>query len=462
MDFLSENENEVIRNIHSPDLFIPDSFEVVHMGVGITFIVGVPRDKTLIQQLLNPEKVLVQAVKFIKPDWDLANALEWLKLNQKDFKEYKTTTKEFAADLKEIKGVEIFSAGIWNGDEYTTDHIDEMVRAFDATSETARPYLKLGHNDDQELTKADGMPAAGWIGRIYREGEKLVADFIDIPNKIYELIENKSYRNVSSEIFFDVKTKGGSFDLMLKAVSLLGADTPAVSNLADILARFGLKDYAALKTFAENEKDVTIKTYSIENEINFKQGETIMSKTEKEIALELKLEAMTKANKELETSNKQFETDLESRTTELETSNKAKTDAEAKVFATEKEKEAIALEAQVDTLINEKLISKAMKPFAIAILENKMDEKTKKFSIKSGDDSKELDRYELLKEFATLGKTVADVNFEENSTVEDDKKTNEVDEIAKYAIDNKVDYATAYRQFNAGKLAVDKPNVKEE
>lgn len=86
-----------------------------------------------------------------------------------------------------IQGVEIFSVGNWNGDDYTHDDLYEMVRAFDDNKVGARPHLKLGHDDKQELIQRDGMPAAGWIEKLYVVGDKLVADFSDIPKKIFEL-----------------------------------------------------------------------------------------------------------------------------------------------------------------------------------------------------------------------------------------------------------------------------------
>jgi len=463
MDFLIETNENILRNVHHSDKFVADSFEEVFMGVGLSFIVGKPIDTVLIQQLINPEKVMVQAVKFMKPEWTLESALDWLRENQKDFTHYQSTKKMFKSDLKEIKGVEIFSAGTWNGDTFTTKDLDNMVQAFKDTAKTVRPFLKLGHSDEQKLLEAEGLPAAGWIGNIYRKGEKLIADFIDIPTKIFELIENKSYRNVSSEIYFDISIKDQKYSRLLSAVALLGAETPAVMNLSDILDRFGLKDYASLKTFAEKQKDVTIKTYSIENKVKNKQGEPIMSKTEQEIALELKLEALQTQLDETTVNSEQFKTDLEAKTTELEKSNTDKDAALKQVFETEKAKKEIELEKQVDTLVNEKLISKSMKPYALALLKNEVDEKTKKYSFKKADkDEKpvELDRFELIKEFTTLAKTISDVNFDESSD-EGEKVISNEDAVEKYSIDNKVSYSEAYRMVNEGKLKMAKPNVTE-
>ena len=135
-------------------------------------------------------------------------------------------------------GVEIFSVGNWNGDDYTIEDLNTMVAAFEETKQGAQPFLKLGHDPKQKLIQADGLPAAGWIERIYVRGNKLFADFTDIPKKVYDLIQAKAYKKVSSEIFWNIKVGEKTYKRMLAAVALLGADTPGVMNLNDILAMY--------------------------------------------------------------------------------------------------------------------------------------------------------------------------------------------------------------------------------
>ena len=200
MDFLTENEREVVRNIMEPDLFVPDSFEAVPMGMGITMFVGYLKDQSLVQLQLNPGRHYVQGVKFEKPTWTIDTALEWLQENMKHFGksvDADLVKQNFAAKLSNIKGVEVFSVGTWNGQTFTEQDLDKMVESFKETSATVRPFLKLGHDDDQKLLQKEGLPAAGWVGSLYRKGGKLLADFVDIPKKIMELIENKAYRKVA-------------------------------------------------------------------------------------------------------------------------------------------------------------------------------------------------------------------------------------------------------------------------
>ena len=157
--------------------------------------------------------------------------------------------KDYAAELFNIPNVEIFASGVWNGDKYTNDDLDIMVEAFNDPNHKLKPFLKLGHNEDQKLLANDGLPAAGFVSNLRRVGDKLVADFVDMPKKIFELVENKAFRKVSSEIFWNIQIAGKKFKRMLSAVALLGADTPAVSSLDDILEMYGIKskEYEALK-----------------------------------------------------------------------------------------------------------------------------------------------------------------------------------------------------------------------
>src|SRR5439155_841291 len=93
-----------------------------------------------------------------------------------------------------IAGVEVLQTGHWNKREYTHRDLDYLTATFQATKGVYQPYGKLGHNDEQALIANDGLPAAGWISNLYRLGNKLVADFTDVPGKIAELIKAKAYR----------------------------------------------------------------------------------------------------------------------------------------------------------------------------------------------------------------------------------------------------------------------------
>jgi hypothetical protein len=130
-----------------------------------------------------------------------------------------------------LNGVEIFSTGIWNGDRYSEKDLDAMIENFDDVG--FEPPVKLGHNEEQSELQ-DGQPALGYISKIYKVGSKLVADFKELPKKVYDAIKRGNYKRVSSEIYWNYKANGSTFNRVLKAVALLGADIPAVTNLESI------------------------------------------------------------------------------------------------------------------------------------------------------------------------------------------------------------------------------------
>ena len=173
---------------------------------------------------------------FNNPDGDEAEALQggWVAVKnagyekQADGKWVKVekNTAEFTA--------EIFSVGTWNGHKYTQDDLDEIVKADKALSDHIKPPLKLGHNSQQPMK--DGMFALGWVkpGSLYSQAGKLFATFSQVPDVIVNAIKKGLYKRVSSEIYWNYKRAGKVYKRVLAGVALLGADIPAVSNLADL------------------------------------------------------------------------------------------------------------------------------------------------------------------------------------------------------------------------------------
>ena len=133
---------------------------------------------------------------------------------------------------------EIFAVGNWNGFPFTLNDLRKMAASFQALGEVLKVPLKLGHNDEQEVT--DGQPALGWVTGMSVDAEstppKLVAEFDDVPDIVFEAFEKKLYRSVSIELDFDVLHKGTAYDFVITAVALLGADMPAVNVLNDLAA----------------------------------------------------------------------------------------------------------------------------------------------------------------------------------------------------------------------------------
>lgn len=334
-----------------------------------------------------------------------------------------------------IPAVEVFSAGVWNGDEYTMDDLQSMVEAFNETHQGVRPYIKLGHDESQTLLQEDGLPAAGWIERLYIKGDKLVADIADIPKKIYDLIQSKAYRKVSSEIYWNLKVGEKLYKRFLGAVALLGSDMPGCMNLSDILGRYRSMTSEPVKIYSQNMFEIKQNSITIEEE-----GDLMPQKLE-----------------ELEAEVKTFKAESEAKAAELEKA-KAENDELKKYKAQIEVEKAEALakvkvaedEAFVAQLASENLCTPAMKPFVLAIL----GEEKKEYSVKTEKEEVKISKKDLLKETLKLFKVIDQVNLDESSRSGAVDKMNGTDEafnqkVAKYASDNKCSYGQAVKAVMA-------------
>ena len=181
--------------------------------------------------------------------------------------------------------MEIFATGTWNGDKYTEKDLQDMIKSYQAIGNKVKPYLKLGHNEEQKLAEksglfADGKPAMGWMDSLRVVGDKLVAKFKDVPQVIADLVNNGAYKRVSSEIYTNYKFGETLYPLVLKAVALLGADTPAVTTLQDVAALYSDEDKSVFTT--------------VEFTKEFTKEETEMDKVELEKQFAEKEAALTK------------------------------------------------------------------------------------------------------------------------------------------------------------------------
>lgn len=223
---------------------------------GVVLVVGTLKPPAGTEWLPGAPNQAVHAVRFAKDAWDIARAKMWLEHHKywccwawaEDDASYMFTVMERTmfesvreievaggmaenedtgsyaqADLREIKGVEIFRTGKWNGDDYDEADLQDMVEAFPKAGFNVP--VKLGHEE------VSGAPAYGWVKNLRRVGKKLLCDFMDIPAKLAAAITEHAYDHVSAEIFWNLKRGKDTFRRVLKAVALLGAETPGVAGL---------------------------------------------------------------------------------------------------------------------------------------------------------------------------------------------------------------------------------------
>ncbi len=191
----------------------------------------------------------------------------------------------------ELKGREIFATGVWNDMDFTVDDLNDIVDNFEKLKEKHFVPLKFGHGPDHQHDKdIMGQPAIGWISRVFRQGEKLFADFSDLPRTVFEVIKNKLYRTVSIELLFNVDNDGNKFNHVLDAVALLGTDHPAVNSLADLDAllatrtRFTGGHRVVFATIAGKVKGDEIKIVKEEFELDKKEIQELIDTATKPLA----------------------------------------------------------------------------------------------------------------------------------------------------------------------------------
>lgn len=321
-------------------------------------------------------------------------------------------------ETRDIEGVEIFAVGMWNGIKFTAKDLEDMVQAHTEVGDKVKPYLKLGHDKGQKFGQSDGLPAMGWIENLRVRGEKLLADFKKIPKKIADIIDIGGYRRVSAEIYMNAKIGGKKFPKVLKAIALLGGDTPAVQNLRDIVSLYA--SYGEVKAF---EGSATEKSFELEvSEINKKEDDDMKTVEQLQAELAETQKKLGEAEARFTEASKKSEeqiTALKADKTALETSNK-ELSAKVEKFTQDAHK-AIAT-AKVESLIKGGHILPAQKEGIYTMLVEALNEpEEKKFTVKTkvkeGEAEVEKDvqmnKFEFVSHFMERGKV--DVNIEEES-----------------------------------------------
>lgn len=223
-------------------------------------------------------------------DEEKANKIAWGAVSNAGFEkgEDGKWVKKMADPKTHSFDAEIFSVGTWNGDKYTDQDLEDIVRNFGILKDEYKPPIKLGHNEKQ---MKDGNPALGWVVGLKKAGSKLIASFADVPDIVYRAIKSGRYKRISSEIYWNLKHGGKVFKRALAAVALLGADVPAVNNLADL---------EAYLTQSSGSSFDSVKLYSFDTDDDGKL-KIKTDKRKKKMADELDIKDLLKKITKLET-----------------------------------------------------------------------------------------------------------------------------------------------------------------
>ena len=123
------------------------------------------------------------------------------------------------------------------------EDLKEIAVNFGEFHETVKPPLiKIGHSEEQPF--AGDLPALGWIDNVRKEDGKLLADFMEVPAVVADLIRKRAYKRVSPEIYSDyVDSDGINHGKVLRAVVLEGAEIPAFKDLKDVQALYQKSEF---------------------------------------------------------------------------------------------------------------------------------------------------------------------------------------------------------------------------
>lgn len=130
------------------------------------------------------------------------------------------------------------------GDNVTIEDIRAFVATHAELAGVVKSKLKLGHDPEQPLLKNSGLvdeagaPAAGWFEGFREQGGKLVADLKKVPAALGQLVESGAFGRTRSVEIRSYVDAAGKRHKIIDAVALLGGRSPAVRNLADIVALY--------------------------------------------------------------------------------------------------------------------------------------------------------------------------------------------------------------------------------
>lgn len=105
----------------------------------------------------------------------------------------------------DLPGVHVLPLATIRGKTYMGRDHQDIRTNFERWSAGPKPALRvpvvLGHSEDQELLKREGLPAAAWVKRLTLSPAGTHADFEDAPRQVRRLVNGRAYRTVSPEIY---------------------------------------------------------------------------------------------------------------------------------------------------------------------------------------------------------------------------------------------------------------------
>jgi hypothetical protein len=166
---------------------------------------------------------------------------------------------DLADKTKTIRGVEILRTGTFDGlrgpATYTVEDLDGFVAAHEALIADGQDSIKvalggklstikvntgtIGHNEhDKSGNVIREAPVIGRLSRMYREGERLLADVAEVPEQLAATIlkayPDRSIEAIRFRVDKGVEIAGKVYDKVITSLAFLGESLPAVGGLASL------------------------------------------------------------------------------------------------------------------------------------------------------------------------------------------------------------------------------------
>ncbi len=135
-----------------------------------------------------------------------------------------------------IEGMMVFKPGTHNGRKFTDKEIEAVVENFKKLKGQIRPKLKITHKENQKSVA--GLASYGDVTDVYAKIVKgikgLFVKIVNVPEQVVKWIKDRRFPERSIELWPEIKVDGKVYKWVLRNVSLLGHEAPAVPGMEPI------------------------------------------------------------------------------------------------------------------------------------------------------------------------------------------------------------------------------------
>lgn len=228
---------------------------------------------------------------------------------------------------------EVFRPGFWNGKHFGPELVDQIIEAFGANKDQLKVPLRVGSHNEL-------APAGGWVTALQKVGDRLMAEFSDVPRVVGEAINRRLFKQVSIGVRHDHKDeKGKVWPTVLDHIAILGGRIPAVKGLADLPALFDDDNPQGEIITLENEEYEDMDPKLLEGQLTEAQAQNK--------DLRAQVTQLTAERDELKTKLAAAEKTVGDQKTQLEAKQKEAKDLQMKVT----EFESAAAKAEVNAVV---------------------------------------------------------------------------------------------------------------